>query len=107
VLDLVGAVVLAAALGLLAKELVPRLAAARRPAPQRSPLARALALVRQAQKREVDDRRRAAGLLARTLAGRHGLSGTASQVAWSMEHPSPKSLEELVREVEAELKEST
>ena len=107
VLDLVGAVVLATALGLLAKELVPRLAAARRPAPQRSPLARALALVRQAQKREVDDRRRAAGLLARTLAGRHGLSGTASQVAWSMEHPSPKSLEELVREVEAELKEST
>jgi hypothetical protein len=67
------------------------------------PLARALAFVRQAQSRPVEDRRRAVGLLARTLARDRGLlSAAASRVAWSAGEPSPSRLDEIVQMVEAE-----
>ena len=80
---------------------------ARKPAgDDRSPLARALAYVREAQNRRTDDRRRAVGLLARTL-GREGdgLDAVASRVAWSANEPSAARLEELAREVEDSRKE--
>jgi hypothetical protein len=66
------------------------------------PLARALAFVRQAKERPVEDRRRAAGLLARTLAAEHEdpLSAAASNVAWSAGEPAPTGLEDLARSVE-------
>ena len=80
---------------------------ARKPAgDDRSPLGRALAYVREAQDRRTDDRRRAVGLLARTL-GREGdgLDAVASRVAWSANEPSAARLEELAREVENSRKE--
>ena len=74
----------------------------------RPPLVRALALVRQAQGRKPDDRRRAAGLLARMLPEQgNGLTALAAEVAWSKAEPSPTRLEELARTVEAELKEKS
>ena len=77
----------------------------RRPARTRElpPLTRALAFVRQAKERPVDDRRRAAGLLARTLAADHEdpLSAAASRVAWSAGEPAPTGLEDLARSVES------
>jgi hypothetical protein len=67
------------------------------------PLARALAFVRQAKSRSVDDRRTAVGLLARTLEHDGGsLSAAASRVAWSAGEPSPGRLDELVRMVEGD-----
>ena len=105
VLDLVGALVIGSGLVLAAWEIALR-RAARREVDLRSPLARALALVRQAQRRDVDDRRRAAGLLARTLPDEGiDLSGAASEGAWSATQPSPGSLEALLTAVEAELEE--
>jgi hypothetical protein len=67
------------------------------------PLARALIVLRQAKARPIDDRRRAAGLLARTLAADRDsdLSVTASSVAWAAPEPAPGRLEELARSVEA------
>jgi hypothetical protein len=82
---------------------------ARRPVgDDRSPLARALAYVREAQGRRTDDRRRAVGLLARTL-GREsdGLDAVASRVAWSANEPSAARLEELARAVENDRREKT
>ena len=72
------------------------------------PLARALNFVRQAKGRPSDDRRRAAGLLARALAqDREGsLSKTASRVAWSAPEPEPEGLEELAQLVEARQEEA-
>ncbi|HZQ03367.1 MAG TPA: hypothetical protein VFA88_05025 [Gaiellaceae bacterium] len=68
------------------------------------PLARALGFVRQAKSRPIDDRRRAVGLLARTLADDPSdprLRATASRVAWSAGDPEPDRLEELARMVES------
>ena len=67
------------------------------------PLARALIVLRQAKARPIDDRRRAAGLLARTLADDRDsdLSGTAARVAWAAPEPAPGRLEELALSVEA------
>ena len=62
--------------------------------------------MRQAQRRDVEDRRRAAGLLARSLpAEGTRLSGAASRLAWSKPQPTPDGLEELAQTVESELKE--
>jgi hypothetical protein len=68
-----------------------------------TPLVRALTFVRQAKARPSDDRRRAAGLLARTLAVDRdsSLSDSASRVAWSAGEPEPDGLEELAQLVEA------
>jgi hypothetical protein len=106
-LDLVGALVLALALGFGALEFV-RWRASRRTVAAVPPLVRALALVRQAKARDADDRRRAASLLARTLpSGRDGLTSTAAEVAWSPAEPDPGQLEELAQAVEQQVEESS
>ena len=72
------------------------------------PLARALALVRAALTREPADRRRAVGLLARTLPTEDAsLQSIAVEVAWSQPEPSESRIEELLRIVEAEYEESS
>jgi hypothetical protein len=103
-LDALAALAALAGIALAAFEIARRQRAQRAPVDNRSPLARALAYVREAQGRRTADRRRAAGLLARTL-GRDsgGLDAVASRVAWSAEAPSPATLEELARSVEAEV----
>lgn len=89
--------------------IVVREALRRRPARAHevSALVRALTFVRQAKARPIDDRRRAAGLLARTLAADRdsSLSATASRVAWSAGEPAPDRLEELAQMVETVRKE--
>jgi hypothetical protein len=99
----VGGLFVAAALLLLVREIVVWRRASRDGVDHRPPLVQALALVREAQRRDVEDRRRAAGLLARTLENRQDLSGTASEVAWSATQPSPDELEDLARAVESDL----
>jgi hypothetical protein len=70
----------------------------------RPAIVRSLEVVRRAENGELDERRRAVGLLARVLpGGPDGLAAVASAVAWSTEDPSPDDLEELARRVEAEL----
>jgi hypothetical protein len=106
-LDAFGALLIASSLGLLVWLGIRALSARRSPVDRRTPLVRALTLVRQAQHREESDRRRAVGLLARTLPRDDGeLPGRASEVAWSKPQPSPTSLEDLAAAVEAELRES-
>ena len=65
-------------------------------------LERALRLAREAERRPVPDRRRAAGLLARLLGERdaRALAGNASDLAWAEPQPEPEALESLVGEVE-------
>lgn len=98
--------VAAALLAVLAAWIVVREILRRRTARSHevSPLARALSVVRQAKTRPTDDRRRAAGLLSRTLAADgnddESLSTVASRVAWSAGEPVPDRLEELARMVE-------
>jgi hypothetical protein len=105
-LDVVGGLAIACSVGLLVWFGAREFSARRTPVDRRTPLARALALVRQAQHREAPDRRRAVGLLARTLPQDDGgLSGRAAEVAWSKPQPSPTNLEELAEVVEAELRE--
>jgi len=107
-LDIVGAVLIALALGLGAVELSRRLAARRGAADTTPPLVRALTLLRQAQERDVDDRRRAASLLARTLSRQgNGLRSVAAEVAWSPAEPTPVRLEELAQTVEEHTEEPT
>jgi hypothetical protein len=104
VLDIGGVLVIGSALVLLVREIALRWAAALNEIDDRSPLSRALILVRQAQRRDIEDRRRAAGLLARTLPrGSPALSDAASELAWSATQPSPGSLEVLARAVEADM----
>lgn len=95
------------AVGLLAAEHLRRRYARREAIDNRPPLSRALAYVRESKRRPPQDRRRAVGLLSRTL-GREGneLDAAASRVAWSSDEPSPDRLEELARSVEADLEES-
>jgi hypothetical protein len=106
-LDLIGAIVIALGLALGGREFAVKWAARHQTVDTMPPLMRALALVRQAQAREVEDRRRAVGLLARALRqGGDGLTAEASEVAWSIRDPTPGSLDELARTVEGELEES-
>jgi hypothetical protein len=104
-LDLLAAgLVLAAAL-LVARELVRR---RRRREEARlaalSPLERALLYAREAERRGPVDRRKALGLLARVLGGRaEPLAGTASELAWSPQRPSPEQVASLVGDVEREV----
>ena len=103
-LAVVAAVALAlGALLLIASEL------RRRRAPQLAradALTRALQLVRESAGRAADDRRRAAGLLARVLAerGAKPLAETAAAVAWSPPQPPPAAADKLAHDVERELR---
>ena len=66
-----------------------------------SELARALALVRSAEARSAEDRRRAVGLVARLLAGRdRQLAETGDDLAWSRPPPSGESASGFADDVE-------
>ena len=92
----------AAVLVLLAAALLApfvRRSRARAPAAQVDPLERALALVRTARTRPPPDRRRALGLLSRTLRSRGERTDgqTAADLAWSEPEPEPARMTQLVR----------
>ena len=77
----------------------------RRRAPEiRDELERALALVREAETRPPEDRRRAVGLLARLLRPRdERLAGDADDLAWSEPKPPPDELAALAERVTREV----
>ena len=98
---LAAAVVLVlAALALLRPILLPP--RVRAPAPEPEPLGRALALVRASLTRSGPDRRRALGLLSRTLRRRQqpAVGQAAADLAWSEPEPDPARMEELVDRIE-------
>jgi hypothetical protein len=67
-------------------------------------LERAIAYAREARARPPEDRRKAAGLLARLLGMRHEpLAGSAERLAWSRPAPTPDALGELVTTTEQEV----
>jgi hypothetical protein len=72
------------------------------PAVQADPLERALALVRAARTRPPPDRRRALGLLSRTLRsrGERTAGQTAADLAWSEPEPEPARMTQLVERIE-------
>lgn len=92
-----------AAVVLLAVELRRSIERRRNPVDERPPLVRALALVREAQTRDVADRRRAVALVARLLPRPDATQTTAAQIAWSKPDPSPEELEGLASAIEAEM----
>ena len=98
-LDVVAALSAAGAVALLAFIALGRRRPARKPL-DGDELTRALRLVRESERRDVPDRRRALGLLARVLHGR--LGGAASDLAWSQPPPEPKALDALAAQVEEE-----
>lgn len=105
VLDIVAAALVLVAALLLGLELARR---RRRREEERfaalSPLERALLFAREAERRGPVERRKALGLLARVLGVREEqLAGTASELAWSPEKPSPEQVESLVGDVEREV----
>jgi hypothetical protein len=105
-LDVFAGLLVVVGIALVAPEISGRSRARRPVGDNRSPLARALAYVREAQGRRTEDRRRAVGLLARTLRREgNGLDAVASSVAWSANEPSPARMEELARAIEAERRE--
>jgi hypothetical protein len=70
----------------------------------RSPLERALALVREAESRPPDDRRRAVGFLARVLRRRdESLAQLAGDLAWSEPAPAPDELAAIADQVGREV----
>jgi hypothetical protein len=101
--DLGAAALGLAALALAALELRHYVARRRHPVDDRPPLLRALELVRQAQTRDVEDRRRAAALVARLLPKPDAAQTTAAEIAWSKPDPSPNELGELAAAIEARL----
>jgi hypothetical protein len=101
--DVGGAFLLAGAATVAGFGLFRRIVATRRRRQERQPLERALALVREAKARDPDDRRRAVGLLARTLAPSDRFVPGASELAWSEDEPSPSGLEDLAETIEADL----
>ncbi len=103
-LDAAGGVLIAGAVAAAALLGYRRWASGRAAAAERSAVEHALLLVRQAQAREPDDRRRAVDLLARTLGSQPSPHvRTAAEVAWSKPEPSPERLERLADSVGAEL----
>jgi hypothetical protein len=102
-LDVGGGLLLASAAAAAGFGLWLRLTASRRRKRELRPLELALALVREAKAREPDDRRRAVGLLARTLAPSDRSIPSASELAWSAGEPSPSGLEELAETIEEDL----
>jgi hypothetical protein len=98
VLDVVAALLAAAGVGLAVRRAV--VVRRRRTVDTRGALERALALVRDAESRDPEDRRRAVGLLARVLHRRDdGLAGVAGDLAWSEPEPAPGELAALVSRV--------
>jgi hypothetical protein len=69
------------------------------PVDKRTPLQRALDLVRSSLGRGTEDRRRALDLLGRTLDG-DSRASDALELAWSERGPEPRSVEALVETVE-------
>jgi hypothetical protein len=102
-----GAILALAAFALLGVELLAlRARARRRAADALSPLQRAIAYTRQAADRpEATDRRKAIGLLARTLAaeGHDSLADSTNGTAWSDVPPSPLNARTLADEIETAL----
>ena len=92
-----------AALALAGLELRRFIARRRNPVDERPPLIRALELVREAQTRDVEDRRRAVALVARLLPKPDAEQTTAAEIAWSKPDPSPDELGELAAAIEARL----
>jgi len=99
VLDVVAALAAAGAVALLTWQALMRGRRTRR-TPAGDELARALRLARESEQRDVPDRRRALGLLARLLDG--GLGRAASELAWSQPQPEPETVDELVKRVDEE-----
>lgn len=95
------ALLLAAAALCVAAALAVALPLARRLVPERrdtrTPLERALALVRASLVRDEEDRRRALDLLGRELDGE--LARSAFDVAWSRPEPTPAGIEQIVERV--------
>lgn len=94
-------------LGLVAWELVRRQRIRRARERALSELAQALHVVRESERRDIDDRRRALALLSRVLAadgdGAARFADDATRLAWARPEPSPAHIEELLREVEREV----
>jgi hypothetical protein len=101
--DVGGGILLVAAAAAAGYSLLRRFEASRRRRREQAPIERALALVRDAKGRDPDDRRRAVGLLARTLSPSSRSVPSASKLAWSADEPSPTGLEELAETVESDL----
>jgi hypothetical protein len=100
---LAAAVVLVlAALVLLRPVVLPARPRAAEPEPE--PLGRALALVRASLTRSAPDRRRALGLLSRTLRRRHeaATGQAAADLAWSEPEPDPQRMEELADRIDVD-----
>lgn len=72
----------------------------------RPALVRALSLVREAQNRNVEDRRRAVALLARLLPEPTAERTSAAEIAWSRPEPSPDELGELAETIETTIADS-
>ena len=104
VLTILGALLAAAGVAAGGAEAF-RWRAARRAPVQIPPLAVAVELLREAQRRSPDDRRRAASLVARTLPSETdgGLGSHAAQLAWSPAEPAAEELEELAQDLESRL----
>lgn len=100
---LLRALLLAAAAMLVAGAALVALPVLRRLVPEprddRTPLQRALDLVRDSSRRDAAERRRALDVLGRTLGG-DPRARSALDLAWSQPDPQPARLEELVEEVE-------
>jgi hypothetical protein len=77
----------------LVRRLIPE------PVDERTPLQRALDLVRASLGRDTEDRRRALDLLGRTL-GEDTRASDALELAWSERRPEPERVAELVDDVE-------
>jgi hypothetical protein len=98
-LDLAAAVLAAAGVALAAWQ-AAGLLRRKRASDTRDELERALALVREAETRPPEDRRRAVGLLARLLHQRdERLAGDAGDLAWSEPKPAPEQLAALAERV--------
>jgi hypothetical protein len=98
-LDLAAALLAAAGVALGAWQ-AAALLRRRRASDTRDELERALALVREAETRPPEDRRRAVGLLARLLRQRdERLAGDAGELAWSEPKPAPEQLAALAERV--------
>ena len=99
------AILLAAALVLVAVAVIVAWPLLRRLVPEprddRTPLQRALDLVRSSLARSPSDRRRALDLLARAV-GREPAADEALELAWSRPEPEPRRVEQLVERVEHE-----
>ena len=102
-LDVAAAVLAAAGVALAAWQVAS--VVRRRPASDtRDELEHALALVREAEARPTEDRRRAVGLLSRLLRQRdERLAGDAGDLAWSRPKPAPEELAALAERVTREV----